>query len=76
MEVKYAMHHDRHGWRVVPPPDGRGMPEVDKARPPHRLPIFWFVVFLLLFINWGAALMIQPAGADARPRDSTLTGGT
>ena len=45
-----------------PAPDGRGMPEEHKPRPPHRLPIFWIILFLLFAINWGAVLMSQSAG--------------
>jgi len=56
------MPRDRRGWRVDPAPDGRGMPEEHKPRPPHRLPVFWIVLFLLLAINWGALLMSQSGG--------------
>ena len=45
-----------------PAPDGRGMPAEHKPRPPHRLPIFWIILFLLFAINWGAVLMSQSAG--------------
>lgn len=30
------MPQDKRGWRVAPAPDGRGMPEEHKPRPPHR----------------------------------------
>ena len=56
------MPRDRRGWRVDPAPDGRGMPEEHKPRPPHRLPLFWIVLFVLFAINWGAVLMSQSAG--------------
>jgi hypothetical protein len=45
------MPRDKRGWHVVPAPDGRGTPQEDKARPPHRRRGFW--IFL-------AVLMAQP----------------
>jgi cell division protease FtsH len=56
------MPRDRRGWRVDPAPDGRGTPEEHKPRPPHRLPVFWIIVFVLFAINWGGVLMSQSAG--------------
>ena len=56
------MPRDRRGWHVDPAPDGRGMPEEHKPRPPHRLPVFWIVLFLLLAINWAGLLMSQSGG--------------
>jgi hypothetical protein len=46
---------DRRGWRVAPAPDGRGMPEGEKPRPPHRVPVFWLLAVALLAINRAAA---------------------
>ncbi len=53
---------DKRGWNVAPAPDGRGMPEEQQRRPPHRHYGFWVVVFVLLALNWTAFLMSQPAG--------------
>ena len=45
------MHEDKGRWRVVPAPDGRGMPDEHKPKPPHRWRGFWIVVAVLLVIN-------------------------
>ncbi len=54
------MPHDKRGWRVAPAPDGRGMPEEHKPRPPHRWLAFWLFFVVLLAINWIAVLVVQP----------------
>jgi len=59
------MPRDKRGWRVAPAPDGRGMPEEHKARPPHRLRGFWIFVLVLLAFNWLSVLVFQ---APAQPR--------
>jgi cell division protease FtsH len=59
------MPRDRHGWRVAPAPDGRGMPDQHKPKPPHRLRGFWIIAIALLALNWLSVLFFQPAG---RPR--------
>jgi cell division protease FtsH len=59
------MPRDQQGWRVAPAPDGRGMPEEHKPRPPHRLRSFWILVALLLALNWISVLVLQPS---AQPR--------
>ncbi len=56
------MPQDKHGWRVAPAPDGRGMPEEHKPTPPHRLRGFWIFVLVLLAVNWISVLIAQPAG--------------
>jgi cell division protease FtsH len=56
------MPQDKGRWRVAPAPDGRGMPDEHKPRPPHRLRAFWVVVVVLLAINWIAVLMTQSSG--------------
>ena len=56
------MPQDKGGWRVAPAPDGRGMPQEHKARPPHRLRGFWIFVLVLLTINWLSVLLAQPSG--------------
>jgi cell division protease FtsH len=56
------MPRDEQGWRVAPAPDGRGMPEQDKPRPPHRLRGFWIFLIALLAINWISVLAFQPSG--------------
>src|SRR5438477_6325625 len=59
------MPRDRQGWRVAPAPDGRGMPEEQKPKPPHRWRGFWIFVLVLLAINWLSVLLTEPA---AQPR--------
>ncbi len=54
------MPRDKHGWRVAPAPDGRGMPDHHKPRPPHRLRGFWIFVIVLLAINWLSVLLVTP----------------
>jgi cell division protease FtsH len=56
------MPRDRHGWRVAPAPDGRGMPDQHKPQPPHRLRSFWMLVLALLVLNWVLLLLFQPGG--------------
>jgi len=56
------MPRDHGGWQVAPAPDGRGMPEQHKPRPPHRLRGFWMFVFALLVVNWLSVLLFQPTG--------------
>ena len=59
------MPRDQQGWRVAPAPDGRGMPQEHKPKPPHRLRGFWLFVLVLLAVNWASVLFVQPA---AQPR--------
>ncbi len=54
------MPHDKRGWRVAPAPDGRGMPEEHKPRPPHRWRAFWIFFIVLLALNWIFVLVAQP----------------
>jgi cell division protease FtsH len=60
------MPRDEQGWRVAPAPDGRGMPEQHKPRPPHRLRGFWIFVVVLLAVNWLSVLLIQPSSSQPR----------
>ncbi len=60
--VPPPMPQDKGGWRVAPAPDGRGMPEHQKPRPPHRLRGFWIFFLVLLTLNWILVLLSQPAG--------------
>src|SRR5205807_10304371 len=55
------MPRDRRGWRVAPAPDGRGMPEDQKAPPPHRIRGFWIFFLVLLGVNWLFVLLAQPS---------------
>lgn len=57
--VPAPMPRDKGRWRVAPAPDGRGMPDEPKPRPPHRLPWFWIFLLVVLAINWSAVLMTQ-----------------
>ncbi len=56
------MPRDKGGWRVAPAPDGRGMPDQHKPRPPHRLRGFWIFVIALLALNWISVLAFQTSG--------------
>ncbi len=60
------MPRDEQGWRVAPAPDGRGMPEQHKPRPPHRLRGFWIFVVVLLVVNWASVLIFQPSSSQPR----------
>ena len=53
------MRQDKGRWRVVPAPDGRGMPDEHKPKPPHRWRGFWIVVAVLLVINVLSVLMVR-----------------
>lgn len=59
------MPRDERGWRVAPAPDGRGMPDPPARRPPHRSRWFVWLVGLLLALNLGSVLLVQPG---AQPR--------
>ncbi len=59
------MRRDKRGWRVAPAPDGRGLPDEHKPRPPHRLRGFWIFFLVLLALNWASVLIAQPG---AQPR--------
>lgn len=61
------MPRDKRGWRVVPAPDGRGLPEEHKPTPPHRWRGFWIFFLVLLALNWASVLIAQPG---AQPRVS------
>jgi cell division protease FtsH len=56
------MPQDKGRWRVAPAPDGRGMPDEHKPRPPHRVRTFWIFVAFLLALNWLSVLMARPSG--------------
>jgi cell division protease FtsH len=58
---------DERGWRVAPAPDGRGMPDPPPVRPPHRSRWFLWLVGGLLVVNFGSALILQPAGQPRVP---------
>jgi cell division protease FtsH len=56
------MPQDKGRWRVAPAPDGRGMPDEHKPRPPHRMRGFWIFVAILLAINLLSVVMAQSSG--------------
>jgi cell division protease FtsH len=56
------MPRDKGRWRVAPAPDGRGMPDEHKPRPPHRIPWFWIIAIVALTFNWAALVMTQGSG--------------
>ena len=60
------MPRDQQGWRVAPAPDGRGMPDQHKPRPPHRLRGFWIFVVVLLAVNWLSVLVFNPSSSEPR----------
>jgi cell division protease FtsH len=60
------MPRDKQGWRVAPAPDGRGMPEDQRPRPPHRLRGFWIFVLVLLAVNWLFVLIAKPGSGEPR----------
>jgi cell division protease FtsH len=60
------MPRDKGGWRVAPAPDGRGMPDQHKPRPPHRLRGFWIFVVVLLAVNWISVLAFRPSSSEPR----------
>src|SRR5580693_5384701 len=53
---------DGSRWRVAPAPDGRGMPDEHKPRPPHRWRGFWILLGVLLVVNWLSVLIARPSG--------------
>jgi len=60
------MPRDKKGWRVAPAPDGRGLPDDHKPRPPHRVRGFWIFVVALLAVNWLSVLVFQPGAQPPR----------
>jgi cell division protease FtsH len=61
-DVRDQIPRDERGWNVAPAPDGRGMPDQPKGKPPHRrLGFLWFVVALIA-LNWASVLLFKPAG--------------
>jgi cell division protease FtsH len=61
-DVRDPIPRDERGWNVAPAPDGRGMPDQPKGKPPHRrLGFLWFVVALIA-LNWASVLLFKPAG--------------
>jgi len=53
------MQQDKHRWRVVPAPDGRGTPDEHMPKPPHRWRGFWITVGILLVINVLSVVMTR-----------------
>ncbi len=61
------MPRDKRGWQVAPAPDGRGMPEQPPSRPPpHRRAGFWWLVAVLIAINWISVLAFEPSSGEPR----------
>jgi cell division protease FtsH len=52
---------------VAPAPDGRGLPDQHKPKPPHRMRGFWIFVIVLLAVNWLSVLLFQ-RGSEPRVR--------
>ena len=65
-DARHPMPRDERGWNVAPAPDGRGMPEGEKPRPPHRTRSFLVFVVVLFAVNLAAALLLRPGGGEPR----------
>jgi hypothetical protein len=52
---------DKGRWRVAPAPDGRGLPNEHKPRPPHRARGFWIFLAALLAVNILSVLVTAPS---------------
>jgi cell division protease FtsH len=58
---------DERGWKVVPAPDGRGMPDgARKRRAPLRRPGFLWFVLILIGLNWIFVLILTPPSGQPR----------
>jgi cell division protease FtsH len=56
-----SMPDDKGRWRVAPAPDGRGLPDEHKPRPPHRGRGFWILLAVLLAVNVLSVLVTAPS---------------
>jgi cell division protease FtsH len=56
-----SMPDDKGRWRVAPAPDGRGLPDEHKPRPPHRVRGFWILLAVLLAVNVLSVLVTAPS---------------
>jgi cell division protease FtsH len=56
-----SMPDDKGRWRVAPAPDGRGLPDEHKPRPPHRVRGFWIFLAVLLSLNILSVLVTAPS---------------
>jgi cell division protease FtsH len=56
-----SMPDDKGRWRVAPAPDGRGLPDEHKPRPPHRVRGFWILLTVLLAVNVLSVLVTAPS---------------
>jgi len=66
-EARKQMPRDERGWQVMPAPDGRGMPEQARKRPPpHRRPGFLWFVLILIAVNWLSVLLFRPSTGQQR----------
>jgi cell division protease FtsH len=65
-DSRKQMPRDERGWKVVPAPDGRGMPEQASKRPPHRRPGFLWFVLILIAVNWLSVLLFRPSTGQER----------
>jgi cell division protease FtsH len=56
------MPRDERGWNVAPAPDGRGMPDDEERRPPHRTRKFLVFVIVLFALNLALSLLLRSGG--------------
>jgi len=65
-DSRKELPRDERGWKVMPAPDGRGMPEQARKRPPHRRPGFLWFVLILIAVNWLSVLLFRPSTGQQR----------
>jgi cell division protease FtsH len=65
-DSRKQLPRDERGWQVMPAPDGRGMPEQGRKRPPHRRPGFLWFVLILIAVNWLSVLLFRPSTGQQR----------
>jgi cell division protease FtsH len=61
-EAHDPMPRDERGWNVAPAPDGRGMPDAEHRRAPHRTRTFLVFVIALFALNLALAPLLRSGG--------------
>jgi hypothetical protein len=63
LDLHKPIPRDEGGWVArAPAPDGRGMPDPPPSPGFHGSRAFLYVVLILLALNWGSVLLLQPGG--------------